>query len=727
MQRILQALTLAPLLFALILFSPPTFARGDAAQAFEEGHAQAQERSRKGDWIGARKMWLALLSEHAGADFARPFLPEIREDLRRAAFWSRRRRPDPKQLIAGKLLNYSRTTGKVRVSYTPEQLADFEQVANFQLHPLRFSGSYTVEVAGAAKDLAKLTLMVGMKDNRGYMVRAGDRVEGAGLYTQHLLARLGPGQPEPLDTADPKERKASSKPKRVKLKISVSKSAIKVTYDGRSVLSFQKDSESLGRVGILQLGKFESLTLDGVASNAWLEDLVDTSVQAELAAFESSYTDPAELAAWEAVPVVKKSSRDLSKLVSTLRFPDPLTREQHAYVERMQAMTASRKYDAVAQEVAAATDEECTPATREFLLLSNALQAKRYSVALDHITALDRLGSVSIEMRIVEAILSTSVERRADAIRILRQIITDHPGDPALYATLAEQLLLEGELNASREQIDAGLAFAPGDEDLHELRRQLAKASQGPSWSRMQQAAGEFCDVATNIDPRTTRLIAREADQAIQHYVSRFGPLPKGTPKIKLYVFSGSSSYANYIAGVEADSPENTLGVFSPRLKQVLLWNQPDRPETFRVVRHEVMHAYADAVLGSLPTWFSEGNADYFAAAKLEDGRWKEGAEHANHLMALKTFGLKKVAVADLLYLDHPGFMRNAAYMYPMSWAFVDFLQHSTRENKALFDLLWKTLRGEIDSKSAVEQVFEGLDLERLNAEFWKAVEKRVG
>ncbi|MFT7484590.1 MAG: tetratricopeptide (TPR) repeat protein [Candidatus Paceibacteria bacterium] len=725
MHRLYPLLILA-LGLLLQLARPAGVQAQGSSSSFEQAHVAATKRSQTGDWSGARKAWLELLRTHAGATYARPYLPEIRVAVRRAAFWSDHRRPDAKSLITGKLLRYSRSAGKIRVSYTPAQLADFAPIANYLLHPAHFTGTYTLEVEGTLEELSGVTLLVGMQAGNGYMVKAGLNIKGALTFQNHQISRIQNGTPVLLEKAKPKEREIGRSPKRFKLKVSVSKNSIKVTYDRRAILSTSDTTIALGQFGILTPATFGVLTVDGDIGVSWIEDLIDSSVQIETLAFEKTYQEPPEFLAWEAGPVLKRSSRKLNELASQLPFPDLYTKLQRKQITRIQEWIDAGLGAQVEAEIRALPDPDFTPATRQFLLVLHALKLERYTQAVEAIEALAKLKRLEPEMQVLEAILNTRVERRDRAISLLEQLIQKRPDDPAFHAELAQLLLLGGKLDASRKRIDAGLAIAPGDVELHELRGQVAKASQGPSWSRVQRATGDFFEVAANIDSRTTRLIAREADQALAHYAQQLGALPSKNPKRKLYVFSGSQGYSKYIEGVEPANPENTLGVFSPRLKQILLWNQPELGHTMRVVRHEVMHSYTDVTLGEMPTWLSEGIAEYYAQAKQESGQWKLGLDVELHMGALKRLGLRKLSVEQLLTLSHEEFMANSQYSYPTSWALVHYLLHSTRTNRALFDELWKILEGEIDANSAVHQVFEKVNLERLDQDFWDDLERRL-
>jgi hypothetical protein len=76
--------------------------------------------------------------------------------------------------------------------------------------------------------------------------------------------------------------------------------------------------------------------------------------------------------------------------------------------------------------------------------------------------------------------------------------------------------------------------------------------------------------------------------------------------------------------------------------------------------------------------------------------------------------------------MDHPSFMRNGQYTYPMSWAFVDYLLNSGPQRRAIFDRLWSELLEPVDPATACDRAFEGVDLTALEQGFWAHVEAHL-
>ena len=71
---------------------------------FEAECARLEELTDAGDWSEVHQGWMELIRAHAGKDYVRVRLPEIREAVQRSAFWAGRKRPEVKDLVSGKLV-----------------------------------------------------------------------------------------------------------------------------------------------------------------------------------------------------------------------------------------------------------------------------------------------------------------------------------------------------------------------------------------------------------------------------------------------------------------------------------------------------------------------------------------------------------------------------------------------------------------------------------------------
>ena len=696
------------------------------ADAFAREYAVVTDLQKEGNWKATHAGLIALLESHEGADYVRPHLPEIREAVQRAAFWSKHGRPDPEDLVSGSLRNYQRSNGKIWLEYDRDQLEDFEKVANYLMHPLRFRGECTVEMVGPPAELAQIALLVDLVEDRGYMVAAGDQVEDGIFYTKHSIARLEGGRSELLEQKDPRERKKKKSVRDASLKVTLSKSKLTVRYNNAQIFKVAREDDDIGQVGFVAPARFTSYSIRGRAETAWIEGRVDAAMQDEREAFEESYKEPAVFASWPAAaPPSAKRKTDIDELASKVALPDKLTPSQIKFLNTVSLAINGGDLEEALRLLDEETPAQFPEATRHFIAMTVHMRRRDAQSAIASIDAMETIKALSPDLARIRVILHMNSELYAAALEGMTELLEKDPTDIEMWVNLATVRMIQGNFDAARDDVVRALQAAPTDPDLVDLRAQVAKATHGPSWKKTHEEVGERAIVRTDIGARVGRILAREAEDTLARLEELHGQMPAAEHKVIVYVFSGEATYLEYIQGVAPNSPEQAVGIYSPRLKQALISNQPDRKELLAVVRHELTHAYMDRVLGVHPIWFGEGVAEYVAAARQEGRSWVEGSASGEHIETLKLLRHRKITVEQLLYMPQASFMTNGLYTYPMSWAFVDHLLHSTPENRVLFEQLWAALAKSIDADDALRAVLEGVDLKSLDNEFWSALKKK--
>ena len=178
-------------------------------------------------------------------------------------------------------------------------------------------------------------------------------------------------------------------------------------------------------------------------------------------------------------------------------------------------------------------------------------------------------------------------------------------------------------------------------------------------------------------------------------------------------LFSGRTGYMTYTDELLGIRRENTAGLYSPGLKQLLIWNLPDRAEMFRTVQHEGFHQYLDSIMDDAPRWLNEGLAEYYEIMEL-DGlvtQADRGQPNRTHLWLLDEEGT--LPLEEFLYMSPAEFYEGQT-SYSQAWSFVNFLLHSTDENRAIFDGLIDLLCDGLPVQEALHTVFDDLDLKEL-------------
>jgi hypothetical protein len=238
------------------------------AESFGREYEAAAELMRARKWKQAREAWLVLLRRHAGMDYVRPRTAEIREDLRKSAFWIVNKEPRPEDVVTGDLYEYSPASGSLRIGYQDASLGDFQSVTGpgpiLHLHPVRFRGPYTIELEGDRNQLRNVSLYVALdRQGRGFLVQLGAHLST--LYYQHRLLRLADGESVVLVEREPKATSRTT----IRARLRVDPDAITLTYDGERIFR-AKNELGLGQWGLSRTGPFGKLVLDGVAESSWM-------------------------------------------------------------------------------------------------------------------------------------------------------------------------------------------------------------------------------------------------------------------------------------------------------------------------------------------------------------------------------------------------------------------------------------------------------------------------
>ena len=717
------------------------------AQAdFESSLAELQALLEHRRWKDAERALRALLLKHAGADYVRPHLQALREDLERAAFWQVVDEPRPETLISGRLLRYSPSSGNVRVLYALESAADFVVQGAARVHPMHFSDSWELEVEGTPDEVANLAYFVMLSPSQGYLLRFGQREKGQFLYSLHFAQRLDGSEQVVLAEAEPELRKSRSKT--VKGEIQVSRRSIRMKYDGRKVLEIDKTEEDCGSLALIAstpdgaLSPFGTLIVDGKIDRGWLGGLLDEAVADQRSAFEAQWVDPPEFAAWGTAPQSESHDLSSSELFGRLKFRFRL--EQQEQLTLFDEVCASfgkgpERAAATLAQIGAWSDDTLPPSARAYLELNCQLELERPMLALRALDALQVDPEQALDLEILRAELLSQSGRLAQAQAAFERIARQHPEVSLAHLRSAEALLLLGRPESAHEAILRGLESSPASPRLHELEVKVVKASKGPSWNKSYQQCGKHFAVWTDVDRRLVRKASQVLDEAWEHCLEFFGPLPEGAfssqpgtlvPGFSVhssaYLFSGEASYLDYVHGVADPGLENTLGVYSQQLKQIAAWNQSNSEELWRTLRHEVVHRYLDLAIGSrIPRWLNEGLAECFASCWGADDEFGRGRVSR---AALYTLRARKALepLRTFVLASETDFLQDAELGYAQAFALVCFLRFGSEEPQKLLDDLIEGLRAGQDPALVLSEALGACDPEHLQQEFLQWLDARL-
>ncbi len=132
-----------------------------------------------------------------------------------------------------------------------------------------------------------------------------------------------------------------------------------------------------------------------------------------------------------------------------------------------------------------------------------------------------------------------------------------------------------------------------------------------------------------------------------------------------------------------------SAGAYSARERTVFVRTQGDAASTFRVLRHEIVHALVHERIGNLPTTLNEGLAGYFErfVASGQGGRVDFSDVRAR--LAAAAPQDPAAALTELLALDGPDFYRSEPERhYAQALALVAVLMRDAASRAALGELL---------------------------------------
>lgn len=686
----------------------PTAAPGEQfAGALTDVRRSLEVRS----WKKADELIRRLLREHAGAEYVRPHLQGLREDLRRACFWQSVVEPKVKELIAGELLNYEPTNGMLRVRYTAARLGDFKTEGVSRVHPVRFTAPWTVEVEGTPAEVAAVAWLVLIDDQHHYAARFGRREVGDLVYTLHSLVDLQAGARGDRKTAEPPERKPSTKP--VRARLDVDRREIRMLYDGKQVLAVPK-AEGFGSFGLQRedgaapIGK---VSVSGRVEPGWINGLLDAAVAKQLAAFDARWQEPEEFQAWAATAGAVAEDVGLEQLARQLTFLLPaLEREQQAVAKveallgKSRAQTASLLAEIDTKGAASLSDR-----TAAYLRFRCALELRLPTRALAAMADLEVAPEQKATLELVRGFLLREAGQLEPALECLQACAASAPA-PATYEQLAEVQLLLARPDDPHATVLRGLQKAPGSAMLHRLEARIVKAAKGPPWKRSALAQSTLFLVRSDGDAKLAKAALTVLDAAWRQCEAFFGPLPaKPAAPSVVYLFAGSSTYLTYVQHLADQTQESTTGVYHPHLHQIVAWNQPAFTDLRDTLRHECVHRYLHLQLGSrIPRWLNEGLAEVFVSAwdgeKVGKPRPLPARLHPFRAMATLP------ALLDFVHDKEAAFVADAENNYALAWALVHFLRCEDEVGGRVLQRLLEELRAGQDPHQAIDAAFAGVD-----------------
>lgn len=697
---------------------------GDEA-AFVAGLAEARTLLDKRDFGKAEAKVRELVVAHEKQSYVWLHLPEIVDVIETSSFSKSYVEPDPKTLVSGELLSWSKSGANLKVRYTPKLLRDFQRVGgqgdqSIWLHPVAFSGAYTIEIRGPWYPMGLRTAIVPtilfcMDERDGQAAAFGFSEfahDGRSYFANaHLRVRRdGEWQDDTNQVAPP-----CAGGHAFDLKVKVEDTRVTVTSGGKPLFDGKKRSTVYGKFGFGGFTHFDELIVSGRAHPGWLQGKLDEHYQQQWEWHAKHWRKESPLPDWLELESIRKErgfSFDLAELPVAVE-PDVVHAIEQAFATKPGEIQKS--FDALER----LTPQQVPDDSRAWLSALLFYRGRQLSAAL---TECDRVVGASpafTPAQHLRARLLSELDRYAESLAALRGLATAVPDDDRVVLDLAEAEFSAGNLDAVARLLRERAERGRYNRELDELNALASRAANGPGWSKPLEVKTAHYVVASDIDRKTCVEAAEMLENSLARFQARLGPLPKERVNpFRVYLFSGFAGYRRYVRDALDSGAENTAGMYHMGLEQLLIWNQPDHEAMLRTVRHEGLHQFVDQNIGELPRWLNEGLAELYENAEFTRGPSRELLTHPEHLIVLRSDDVKLVPFAEFVRQDAAQFMSDPELSYAEAWALVHFLMTSSVERKALVDGLLDRARAGEHPADAVEHTFAGVDFARLEREF---------
>ncbi len=679
----------------------------DDEKAFNADYAKVLRFTKINRWTKAGDLLDDLLTKHASAPYVFSRRREILEYLERCAFHSKYPDAKPKDVVSGDLKSYDPKRGTIKITYNGN-FRDFERSNGLRIHKARLTGPATIEVSGPKHPIGKqLMVMIDSYKDNAYTVLFGCEQENDSWFPARLRG-LKNGKWVDLDYKEISPVKGG---KKFKFKIKVKSTSIQASYNNRGYLQGKKKRNHWGYWGFDDNTAVDKVTLKGAIQPAWIKGLIDEKRQKDRATFASDFRIERVAPRWllngrPPVAKVKKVKRD------DRAYPGELTPSQHEALKSMRDLATFKNWE-LALKKAEALSPEIPQATRSWFLALYQTKLDKWDLALKNAGISAKLDPTFYESGSMWADLLTRSGRKEEARKVWRSLLKSHPQEAYSYSSLAYLLMEHNELPAADAVIKDAIKRGLRSRQIKALEDTLFRASHGPKWQNVYHWKSRHYEVHTDIDKKTAEDASRILEKAFTAYSTYMGRTKTKAPRrFQVYIFSGEAGYHEYVRSLIGTPKTHTAGLYFPLLKQLLIWNLPDRKSMLKTVQHEGFHQYVDSITEEMPNWLNEGTAEYYETAT--SGRWSNTPIRKDHLSELAG------GVRDLgrfVRISYRDFYGSASFNYARAWALVYFLRHSTPTNKKVLTSLHDKLKSGMTSKKAIEEVFGQLDMKALKVE----------
>ncbi len=679
-------------------------------------------------YADAKEQLLALVSDHGDQPYVRSRRRDVAEELTRCALRLAVPRPDPQSLISGRIVERPKGRGgEIMVVYEPGRFADFQPFkpkSPIRIHPLLFTGIASLELSGDhlvgsdGSDHMPITIIAGADEDEAIRVTIGLRPKSLAAgetvpwYARTTIERLAGGGTRLLASTEESPIAGES----FRLRVTVGEAHVVLLSDGEKLLEAKKTRGRYGRFGLTLPRELTRITLLGRAGSAWLDGVVDAALRDQERDFLARYDVDAELPAW---------LRGGGDATGELRLfdvgPDfAATPKQRMILEAVKRLRSSEKPEHAIDYVEQLAAGVLPVDVRDWEIARTLVQLGDETALRVQTDAMRNRDPTSLLPDLALARFFIAAARFEEAHALATQLLADHPAEPRAAALLAECQLYRGEPEAAAATLRTAHEANVESATLATLDAIVVQAQRGPLFTRRFETDTTHFHVASDIDAATGEAAAAVLEESYEVYSRFFGAPAGDAGRLPVYLFAGRAGYLDYSERIGSDFPHSTAGLYLRLVKQLLVWNAPDRNDFWHTLRHEACHQFLDRLDYRAPRWFEEGMAEYAAALTL---RAESGVEASPLDRGLVRALLRAEATLPSLRAivrTSPGeFYAGGRLSYSYATALVHFLLQGGEEVDAIRARLFQALHDHVPEREIVRAAFADVDLGELEDRFF--------
>ncbi len=696
---------------------------GPGQPAFEKSMEKAMTLLKQNKGKQGLAHLKTMLEKHKGQNYARAKHVELEDLAKRLAFSAEFPPPDPKTLVSGKLKKYTTASGQITIAYTPKTVGDFTRQNDMYYHKAEFAGPFTVKIKGPrypSKSEDSPTVLIGggehpkTKEVQLWQITFGSPPRDEGMSQVWLPATIRHFDGDKDRTIASKEITPAKARKPFTLVVKVTRSKISATLNGKSLGSAKKPKELFGLFAFDAKGWTE-MTITGAIEPSWIQSLVDEVVQEQRSTFAFDRSDYLPDWLFEA-PTEEPDSEDRREGNG---WPEDVDSMHTSGALSVIALIVAERYDDVFERIDALRERDYPESLLSYLGARARLRMGDREKALRAIDRCLQTDAGFPEGLVLKSTILALLGRSKDAGKLFEQMMATSRPDVSACETAALEMLLAGRPNDGKKFVQIAMSHGVTSEYLKKLNQLLVQSVSGPSWSRFAEIKTANYHVISDIDKETCREAAKVLEEAFTLFRSDLEWVARDkSRRFKVFLFSGEEGFENYLkeTALLGKPIERAAGLYSPMLKQLLIWNLPSRDEMINTIRHEGFHQYLDRFMPNAPTWFDEGLAVYYENAIRVGGHLKAGQMHKSYLEMLESE--EPLPLKKFVYGNAKDFYANGSHSYAQGWALVHMLRHGKTEYRQLFKKLVKEfqLRSAADAQRSLISD-EDLDLMELEFE----------